>query len=184
MLEAIRLAFMTIGIPKSKLEEDIKQLEAVKSKKKDDYPDYIAYFEVDLKDYIDQILLDILIEYLIDVDIIKMGNLDLFDLLPRNFIKRLKEFKKERITSEQIKKAIKTQMLEVKKNFIPAEFLVKEEKIKPIKAIKPKEIQKPKTEALPKPKTAAKPKAPPAKLASTLAQNKATRSELAPGLAQ
>ena len=153
MLEAIRLAFMTIGIPKSKLEEDVKQLEAVKSKKKDDYLDYIAYFEVDLKDYIDQILLDILIEYLIDVDIIKMGNLDLFDLLPRNFIKRLKEFKKERINSAQIKESIKKQMLEVKKDFIPAEFLVKEEEIKLIEVIRPKEILEP--------KKVAKPQAPP-----------------------
>jgi len=153
MLEAIRLAFMTIGIPKTKLEEDRKQLEAVKSKKGANYEDYNAYFEIDLKDYIDQVLLDVLIEYLIDVDIIKMGNLDLFDLLPRNFIKRLKEFKQERIKSAQIKKAIKNQMLEVKDDFIPTEFLEKEEEIKPIKLIKPKEI----TVA----KIAVKPKAPP-----------------------
>ena len=60
MLESIRLAFMTIGISKTKLEDDMKQLGVVKSKKGKDYEDYNAYFEMDLKDYIDQILLDVL----------------------------------------------------------------------------------------------------------------------------
>ena len=142
MLTSIRLAFMTIGISKTKLEEDFNQLNHLKNKKDAQYQDYLSYFEQDLKDYIDQVLLDVLIEYLIDVDTIKMGNLDLFDLLPRNFIKRLKEYKQERITSTQIKNKIKNQMLNAKDDFIPVDFVVKEvvekPKEEPIEAPKPK----------------------------------------------
>jgi len=142
MLTSIRLAFMTIGISKTKLKEDLNQLNHLKNKKGDQYQDYLSYFERDLKNYIDQVLLDILIEYLIDVDTIKMGNLDLFDLLPRNFINRLKEYKQERITSTQIKDKIKKQMLDAKAEFIPADFVVKEvmekPKEEPIEEPKPK----------------------------------------------
>jgi hypothetical protein len=142
MLTAIRLAFMTVGISKARLTKDFNQLSKLKEKKGAKYQEYLSYFELDLKYYIDQVLLDILIEYLIDVDTIKMGNLDLFDLLPRNFINRLKEFKQQRITSTQIKNEIKKQMLDVKNDFIPADFEVEEVVEKPKDV--PLEIPKPK----------------------------------------
>ncbi len=61
MLNAIKLAFMTIGVPKKKLVEGMKQFNGLTKKKTDDYPDYNSYFERDLKDYIDQILFNILL---------------------------------------------------------------------------------------------------------------------------
>jgi hypothetical protein len=129
MLNAIKLAFITIGVPKNKLLEDLKQFNKLMEKKGDDYLDYNSYIKRDLKDYIDQVLLNILIEYLIDLDTIKISNLDLFDLLPRGFINRLKQFKKDKITSSEIKDSIKGLILEIKDAVIPADFLIKKEEI-------------------------------------------------------
>ena len=130
MLNAIKLAFMTIGVPKKKLAESMKQFNGLTKKKTDDYPDYNSYFERDLKDYIDQILFNILFEYLIDLDTKKMENLDLFDLLPRGFINRLKKFKQDKITSSEIREAIKEHILEIKDSVVPSNFLTeKEEKV-------------------------------------------------------
>lgn len=146
MLNAIKLAFMTIGVPKNKLEEGMKQFDALKKKKTDDYPDYNSYFESDLKDYIDQILFEILFDYLIDLDTKKMENLDLFDLLPRGFINRLNKFKHDKIPSSEIREEIKEHMLEIKKSVIPSDYLtMKEEKVYKgdivIKAATPEELK-------------------------------------------
>ncbi len=146
MLNAIKLAFMTIGVPKNKLEEGMKQFDALKKKKTDDYPNYNSYFESDLKDYIDQILFEILFDYLIDLDTKKMENLDLFDLLPRGFINRLNKFKHDKIPSSEIREEIKEHMLEIKKSVIPSDYLTKkEEKVYKgdivIKAATPEELK-------------------------------------------
>ena len=129
MLSAIKLAFMTIGIPKNKLLADLEQFNSLVEKTGDQYPDYNSYLQKDLKDYIDQVLLDIIIEYLIDLDTIKIQNLDLFDLLPRGFINRLKQFKMDYIISSQIKDSIKKSTLEIKEAVIPSNFLFEKEKI-------------------------------------------------------
>ncbi|TFG01281.1 MAG: hypothetical protein EU540_04060 [Promethearchaeota archaeon] len=130
MLNAIKLAFMTIGVPKNKLEESIKQFNTLTKKNPEDYPDYNSYFERDLKDYIDQILFEILFDYLIDLDTKKMENLDLFDLLPRGFINRLKKFKHDQILSSEIREVIKEQMVEIKNSVVPSDYLTKtEEKV-------------------------------------------------------
>jgi len=118
MLDAIKLAFMTIGVPKNKLEEGMKQFNALSKKKPDDYPDYNSYFERDLKDYIDQILFEILFEYLIDLDTKKMENLDLFDLLPRGFINRLKKFKHSQLVICKFGKP------NVSNHYIKSKFLI------------------------------------------------------------
>ncbi|TFG25686.1 MAG: hypothetical protein EU529_00300 [Promethearchaeota archaeon] len=127
MLNAIKLAFMTIGVPKNKLEESMKQFNTLTKKNPDDYPDYNSYFERDLKDYIDQILFEILFDYLIDLDTKKMENLDLFDLLPRGFINRLNKFKHNKIPSSDIREAIKECMEEIKNSVVPSDYLTKKE---------------------------------------------------------
>lgn len=123
ILYVIKLTYMTINVSKTRITEDLIQLEKVIDKKGDDYPEYYYYFERDLKGYIDQVLFDILIEYIIDLDILKLNNLDLFDLLPRNFKNHLDEFKKKRITSEQIKNLIKEQVLEIKDSIVIPNFI-------------------------------------------------------------
>jgi len=50
-------------------------------------------FEKSFKTYINKYLFGILFEYLLNLDSKKMENLDLFDLLPHKFIKKLKKFK-------------------------------------------------------------------------------------------
>lgn len=123
MIEVLKVAFLTIGVSKKKLLEDTKKLKEFIDSKGDSYPDYNSYFEQDLKNYIDQVLFDILIEYLVDIDTIKMQNLDLFDLLPRNFIQNLKKFKEEKIKTTKAKELIKKEMLEMKESFVPTGFI-------------------------------------------------------------
>ena len=122
MLEVFKVAFLTIGVPKKRLLEDVKKLKELINSKGDTYPDYNSYFEQDIKNYIDQILFDILIEHLVDIDTIKMQNLDLFDLLPRHFIQNLKKFKEEKIKTTTTKEIIKKEMLERKVSFVPTGF--------------------------------------------------------------
>ena len=47
ILSAVKLAFMTIGIPKNKLLDDLKQFNGLVKKIGDQYPDYNSYFEKD-----------------------------------------------------------------------------------------------------------------------------------------
>ncbi len=127
MIDSIKLAFMTIGFSKSRLTGDIIKLKQNISKKRNKlYPDYHSYFEDNLKKYIDKILLQVLLEYLTDIDNSKIRNMDLFDLLPRNFINRLETFKLENITSDKIKNLIKEQSFKIENQFIPSEFEAKE----------------------------------------------------------
>ena len=130
MLEVLKIAFLTIGVQKKKLLDDTKKIKELIDSKGNTYPDYNSYFEQDLKNYVDQVLFDILIEYLVDIDTIKMQNLDLFDLLPRNFIQNLKKFKEEKIKTTKAKELIKKEMLEMKEAFVPTDFTTETEQLK------------------------------------------------------
>jgi len=144
MLEVLKIAFLTIGVPKKKLLEDTKKIKEIIYTKGDTYPDYNSYFEQNLKNYVDQVLFDILIEYLVDIDTIKMQNLDLFDLLPRNFIQNLKKFKEEKIKTTKAKELIKKEMLEMKESFVPTDFTTEteqpKEEIPRVEKVKAEEI--------------------------------------------
>ena len=144
MLEVLKIAFLTIGVPKKKLLDDTKKIKEIIDTKGDAYPDYNSYFEQNLKNYVDQVLFDILIEYLVDIDTIKMQNLDLFDLLPRNFIQNLKKFKEEKIKTTKAKELIKKEMLEMKESFVPTDFTAEteqpKEEIPRVEKVKAEEI--------------------------------------------
>ena len=130
MIDSIKLAFMTIGFSKSRLTEDIIKLKQNISKRGGNEDpsnyDYHSYFENYLKKYINKILLQVLLEFLTDIDSNKIRNMDLFDLLPRNFINRLETFKLENIASNKIKNLIKEQSFTEESQYIPSEFDVTE----------------------------------------------------------
>lgn len=70
-----------------------------------------------LKDYINRHLFVIFIEYLINVDKIKMENLDLFDLLPREFLNKFNQFKNEIQITEDVKNRFIVFITEIWKYF-------------------------------------------------------------------
>ena len=70
-----------------------------------------------LKDYVNRHLFVIFIEYLTNVDKTKIENLDLFDLLPREFLNKLNKFKNEIQISEDAKNRFKLFITEIWKYF-------------------------------------------------------------------
>ena len=95
MLKAIKTGLNTIGVSIDKLNENQNNFINSLSKDTTEYPDYNSYFEIYLKNNVNKILFEILIEYLLDIDTKKLENLNLFELLPPNFISKLNEFKKK-----------------------------------------------------------------------------------------
>lgn len=125
MIKTIRLALMTIGVPNKKLNEDSKNLAKIIVDKRDEYQNYKSFFEKDLKEFVNKNLIEILLEYLIDLDTNKIENLDLFDLLPRNFLNRLDQFKHDYITSTQFKDFVKEVLIEIEEYINPFTLSVK-----------------------------------------------------------
>ncbi|MHA1148901.1 MAG: hypothetical protein ACTSR8_11745 [Promethearchaeota archaeon] len=113
MVKIVKLALQTIGVPRKDIKLIEKPLEAATQKKGDDYPDYNAYFEKDIKIHIDKFLFRFLVEYLIDYDFSKIENLDLFDLLPRRFTTQLDQFKENFMVSTSLKRLINNRIEEV-----------------------------------------------------------------------
>lgn len=122
MVKSIRIALNTIGVSKARINQlsEIFDEFTDLDKKKEGYKDYNAYFVNDLKSHITFPLLEIIIEYLIDRDPSKIENLDLFDLLPRNFIQELDQFKDQFITSTRLKRLINQELLNIDQYLDPS----------------------------------------------------------------
>jgi hypothetical protein len=94
ILKAIKTGLNTIGIPIEQLNANQKDfLEAV-AKQRSKISDYNSYFELYLQKYVNSLLFDIIVDYLINIDEKKLENVNLFDLLPPYFISKLNEFKR------------------------------------------------------------------------------------------
>jgi hypothetical protein len=102
ILKAIRTGLNTIGISVEKLNENQMNFFNELSKKKEVFIDYNSYVESYLKNYVNRDLFNILIEYLLDIDIKKLENVNLFDLLPQYFLSKLNEFKKSHFRNPKI----------------------------------------------------------------------------------
>ena len=83
MLSAIKASFNTIGISNDKLNESENIFFKYLDEKEVEIPDYITYLEIYLNDYGNKLLFGILFDYIFDIDIKKMYNVNLFDLLPK-----------------------------------------------------------------------------------------------------
>lgn len=169
MLKAIKTGLNTLGVSMDMInQKQTNFLETLNSIGGLD-PDYYSYFDIYMKKYINEVLFVILLEYLLDIDVKKLENVNLFDLLPDHFIPKLNEFKSEYINSEEIKKEfqqydyknsinftdltiiepkqetepdILTQLREAKQDIIETLKTPKKELLKsPIESIKKKPIQ-------------------------------------------
>ena len=134
MFKTIRITLAAFGVSRDRLEADTMQFKEIFNKRGENYPDYNSYYEKDLKNYFNENLLEILIEYLIDLDHHKIDNLDLYNLVPQDFIIKLNLFKKETITSPQIRRLIGERISELANYINPTDLEVP--LIKELKAAK------------------------------------------------
>lgn len=95
MLKAVKTGLNTIGVSMDKINENQNSFINSLSKDTTRFPDYNSYFEIYLKNYVNKILFEILLDYLLDIDAKKLENINLFDLLPPYFLSKLNEFKKK-----------------------------------------------------------------------------------------
>lgn len=93
LVSATNSALNTIGIAIEDLDPNDHLLTEFFEKYYEGLKNFDDLFEKSFKIYINKYLFRILFEYLLNLDSKKMENLDLFDLLPHKFIKKLKKFK-------------------------------------------------------------------------------------------
>ena len=102
MLKAIKTGLNTIGVSIDKLNESQEDFLESINKNRAEIQDYNSYFQLYLTNYVNRILFDILIDYLLDVDTKKLENVNIFDLLPPYFFSKLNEFKKKYFNTPDI----------------------------------------------------------------------------------
>jgi len=126
MLKAIKTGLNTIGVSMDKLNESQDDFIESLNKDRTEIQDYNSYFQIYLTNYVNKILFDILIDYLLEVDVKKLENVNLFDLLPPYFVSKLDEFKKKYFNTPNIIKMFKQQRLDNYINF--ADLSIKSKK--------------------------------------------------------
>ncbi len=117
IINATNSALTSIGVSTDKLSYDNELFRESFEENRNMYSNYNSFLQLGLKDYITRHLLAIFIEYLTNIDKIKMENLDLFDLLPREFLNKLNQFKNEIQISEDAKNRFKLFINEIWKYF-------------------------------------------------------------------
>jgi len=117
IINATNSALTTIGVSTDNISSDnelfLKNFEENRNK----YSNYNSFLQIGLKDYVNRHLFVIFIEYLINVDNNKMENLDLFDLLPREFLNKFNQFKNGIQISEDFKNRFIVFITEIWKYF-------------------------------------------------------------------
>lgn len=93
LISSTNSALNTIGIPSEDLTSENELFIKIYKDKMDQYKDFQTFFEIGLKPYINKHLFQIIIEYITGINLSKISNLDLFDLLPQKFMKKLEDFK-------------------------------------------------------------------------------------------
>lgn len=117
IINATNSALKSIGVSTDKLSSDNELFRESFEKNRNIYSNYNSFLQLGLKGYVNRHLFVIFIEYLTDADKIKMENLDLFDLLPREFLNKLNKFKNEIQISEESKNRFKFFISEIWKYF-------------------------------------------------------------------
>jgi len=117
MINATNSALISIGISIDNLSSDNELFRERFEVNRNMYSDYNSFLQLGLKNYFNRHLFVIFIEYLTNIDKIKMENLDLFDLLPREFLNKLNQFKNEIQISEDDKNSFIVFITEIWKYF-------------------------------------------------------------------
>jgi len=146
MLKAIKTGLNTIGVPINKLSKIQNNYLKEVSKKRTELHDYDSYLKLYFKEYINKILFEILIEYLLDLDVQKIETIKLFKLAPQSFIDKLHKFKTTYIDSKT-KTFITFPGIEENLNFSDLSIIIKTFNVNPKKTSnstmkKEKEIDK------------------------------------------
>lgn len=146
MLKAIKTGLNTIGVPINKLSKIQNNYLKEVSKKRTELHDYDSYLKLYFKEYINKILFEILIEYLLDLDVQKIETIKLFKLAPQSFIDKLHKFKTTYIDSKT-KTFITFPGIEENLNFSDLSIIIKTFNVNPKKTFnstmkKEKEIDK------------------------------------------
>ncbi len=117
MLKAVRTGLNTIGVPINKLNKCEKDFMETLDKNRAEIQDYNNYFQIYLTNYVNKILFNILIDYLLEVDTKKLENVNIFDLLPPYFISNLNDFKKKHFDTPETINLFKRQNFDNYINF-------------------------------------------------------------------
>ncbi|MFX1410573.1 MAG: hypothetical protein ACFFA6_09485 [Promethearchaeota archaeon] len=105
--KALKTGLNTIGISIEKISNVQKKFE--ENLKIEEFSDYNSYLQMNFELYVNKILLEILIEYLSDLDAKKIKVLTLFNLISEDLIQKLNEFKEANITTQHIKILLQNQ---------------------------------------------------------------------------
>jgi len=125
MINATNSALTTIGISTDNLSSNNELFREIFEENRNIYSNYNSFLQLGLKDYVNRHLFVIFIEYLINIDKYKIENLDLFDLLPREFLNKLNQFKNEIQISEDNKNHLKVFITEIWKYFDSSNLTLK-----------------------------------------------------------
>jgi len=131
MIKIIQVALTTIGVKKEKISIKESEFEAILNKRGKKYHNYNTYYN-ELKNVVDKFLLQILIEYLIDIDVHKIENLQLFDLLPKDFKNQIDRYKSANITSNEMKSQIQQNISEIENHIDFSDLTIKQSEEKDI----------------------------------------------------
>ena len=117
IINATNSALTTIGVSTDDISSDNELFRERFEENRNMFSNYNSFLQIGLNDYIKNHLFVIFLEYLINVDKTKMENLDLFDLLSREFLKKLNQFKNEIQISEDVKNRLIVFITEIWKYF-------------------------------------------------------------------
>ena len=125
IINASNSAFMTIGVSKDKMMLNQDLFQDFFLSKRPIFTDYNSFLQLGLKDYINKHLFVIILEYIIDAKDNILENLDLFDLLPREFLSNLRILRNKIEISEKSKKIFKTFYNDIETYFNPSNLTFK-----------------------------------------------------------
>ena len=126
IISATNTAFMTIGVSKNKITPNQDLFQDYFLRKRSIFTDYLSFIQLGLKDYINRHLFVIILEYIIYAEDKIIENLDLFDLLPREFLGNLRILRKKFVVSEETKSKFKTFHKEIETYFNPSNLTFKQ----------------------------------------------------------
>jgi len=117
LINSINSALNTTGIPITELSNQVILKELFDDAFNAGETNFKNLFEKVGKDFINKHLFKSIIEYVLDIDTIKIENLDLFDLLPLNFKYKLDELKSNFSINDNNRQKLKSQVSTINKDF-------------------------------------------------------------------
>jgi hypothetical protein len=118
-------ALNTIGVSKEKLTPNRELFQVEYEQKKGAFNTYQSFLQLGLKDYINKHLFIVILNYIIEKNNKVIENLDLFDLLPREFRNNLAKFRNDRDISTNIIEEKNIIIRDLLKYFDPSNFTLK-----------------------------------------------------------